>query len=169
MFKNPILRKVAYDSEKGALNYKGVRYLLIRPETLAGLQKAIEDAYGQQANDRVFKGGFEGGYLSARKYKEIHKFSDKEILDFMVEMGSQIGWGSFKLNHFDPAEKNLKITVENSPFAEAYGKSSRGVCHLIRGVISGTASVVFGQDCVASETSCLAKGDERCIFVAKAE
>ncbi|MFZ0448457.1 MAG: hypothetical protein WAL98_04380 [Desulfatiglandaceae bacterium] len=127
MPENPVLEEVTYDSEKGALNYKSVRYLLIRPETLAGIQKAIEDAYGHQANDKIFKGGFEGGYLSARKYKEINKFSHEEILDFMVEMGSQIGWGSFKLNHYDPVERSLKITVKNSPFAEAYGKSSGGV------------------------------------------
>ncbi len=169
MSENPILEEVAYDSEKGALNYKSVRYLLIRPETLTGMQKAIEDAYGQQAIDKIFEGGFEGGYLSARKYKEIHKFSHKEILDFMVEMGSQIGWGSFTLNQYDPSEKSLKITVKNSPFAESYGKSPRSVCHLIRGVVSGTASVVFGKNCIASEISCLAKGDRCCVFIAKAE
>jgi len=166
---NSILDEIVYDSEKGALNYKGVRYLLIRPETLAGLQKSMEKASGKQAKKIIFQGGFEGGYLSAKKYKEIHKFSHKEILDFMVAMGSQIGWGSFELNQYDPVERSLKITVEDSPFAEAYGKSSKGVCHLIRGVVSGTASVVFGQDCVASEISCFAKGDRCCVFIAKAE
>lgn len=169
MYHNSIIEELTYDAVKGTLKYKGVRYLLIRPETVAGIQKGIEEAYGEGGNEKIFRGGFEGGYLSARKYKEIHKFSNREILDFMVKMGNEIGWGSFKLELFDPSAKKIYIAVENSPFAEAYGKSSEGVCHLIRGVVSGMASVIFGQDCIASEVSCRAKGDDRCIFVVQAE
>lgn len=169
MSHNSILDELTYDATKGELNYKGVRYLLIRPETLVGMQKGIEDACGEGGNEKIFRGGFEGGYLSAKKFKEIHKFSNREILDFMINMGNEIGWGSFKLELFDPPAKKIRIAVENSPFAENYSKSSMGVCHLIRGVVSGMASVIFGQECIASEVSCRAKGDDKCLFVVQAE
>ena len=90
---NAILDEIVYNPDKGALHYKEVRYLLIRPETLAGMQKALERVSGTEANEIIFQGGFDGGYLSARKYREIYGFCDEEILDFMVRMGSQIGWG----------------------------------------------------------------------------
>jgi predicted hydrocarbon binding protein len=169
MSGNSILQEMVYDPAQGALNYKGVRYLLIRPETLAGIQKGILETCGKDGDEKLFGGGFEGGYLSAKKYKEIHQFSDREILEFMIAMGSEIGWGSFRLVLFDPSAKRIHIAVEHSPFAEAYGRSSGGVCHLIRGVVSGMASVVFGRKCIASETRCHSKGDDRCLFVVEAE
>lgn len=165
MSENSILEELIYDSEKGALHYKGVRYLLIRPETLAAMQKAMEDVCGKESDEIIFQGGFEGGYLSAKRYKEIHGFCDEEILDFMIRMGSQIGWGVFHLALFDQVENRICIEVENSAFAEAYGKSSGGVCHLIRGVVSGLATAIFEKNITASETSCTAKGDKKCSFV----
>ncbi len=165
MSDNPILDELVYDQSSGALLYKGVRYLLIRPETIAGFQKAIAESSGQEADGSFFEGGFTGGSLSAKKYKEIHNFSDREIIEFMMTMGSQIGWGHFSLKHYDPQVKLLRVSVAHSPFAEAHGKSSQGVCHLIRGVLAGMASILFGKDCISTEVECRAKGDKKCLFV----
>jgi predicted hydrocarbon binding protein/ActR/RegA family two-component response regulator len=165
MAENEILNEIEYDGQKGALHYKGVRYLLIRPETLAAMQKAMESVCGKEAGEIIFQGGFEGGLLSAKKYKELHEFSKEGILDFMVMMGSQLGWGAFHLSLFDPAAGRLTIEVGNSPFAAAYGEASEGVCHFIRGVVSGLATVILGKNITASETSCIARGDRKCSFV----
>jgi predicted hydrocarbon binding protein len=59
----------------------------------------------------------------------------------------------------------LVITVRNSPFAEAYGTSDKGVCHMIRGVMAGMAAGIFGSDINSEETLCVAKGDALCRFV----
>ena len=169
MCDNSILKELVYDPSSGSLTYKGVRYLLIRPETITGFQKAIRSESGTGTEDKLYLGGYTGGRLSAKKYKEIHGFSDAEILAFMMNMGAEIGWGHFTLDLYDTEEKVLRVTVRNSPFAESYGTSPDGVCHLIRGVLGGTASVLFGRDCGASEIRCLARGDENCVFVVKAE
>ncbi len=106
-----------------------------------------------------------GGYLSSKKYKEIFNFSDRQIIEFMTKMGTEIGWGCFTLNHYDATKKIIRITVGNSPFARSYGESSKGVCDLIRGVIGGMASIIFNQDCIASEVECISTGFEKCVFV----
>jgi predicted hydrocarbon binding protein len=147
------------------LTYKGVRYILIRPETIAGVQHALKAISPKDTRQAFFKGGFEGGFLSATKYKEMYDFSDVQIIEFMMQMGSEIGWGKFRSDHYRLDEKSLQVTVEKSPFSETYGKTSDGVCDLIRGVISGLASVLFSKDCVATETRCLARGDKNCVFV----
>ena len=82
-----------------------------------------------------------------------------------MDMGAQIGWGHFSLERHDPKLKILQVAVAHSPFAESYGKSSQGVCHLIRGVLAGMAATLFGKDCTSHEIECLARGDERCLFV----
>ena len=168
MSNNPIVDELVYDQSAGALTYKGVRYLLIRPETITGFQKALAANCGQDVDGSLFAGGYAGGSLSARKYKALHGFSDAEIIEFMMNMGNQIGWGNFSLVRYDPAAEHLCVAVKHSPFAQAFGESSQSVCHLIRGVLAGMASVLFGTECLADEVQCLAKGDEQCRFVVEA-
>jgi len=165
MSKNKIIDELVYDQSSGSLLYNGVRYLLIRPETIAGFQRALTERCDKEAEDRVVEGGYTGGSLSAKKYRDIHNFSDHEIIDFMMNMGNQIGWGHFSLDRYDPSAKHLCVSVKHSPFAQAYGASSHSVCHLIRGVLAGMATVLFAGDCTAQEVECQAKGDERCRFV----
>ena len=161
---NSIIDQLVYDSASGALAYKDIRYVLIRPETIVGFQKTIEKHSPQGARDALFQGGYQGGYLSAKKFKEMQNFSDTETIDFMMAMGAQIGWGHFDLIDYDLESRKLQIRVANSAFAEAYGDATEGVCHLINGVLSGLATVLFERDCKGSETECLAKGDKHCTF-----
>jgi predicted hydrocarbon binding protein len=169
MDKNSILDQLEYDPSSGALTYKGVRYILIRPETIAGFQHALEKINPKATRQAFFQGGFEGGFLSATKYQKMYKFTDLQILEFMMQMGTEIGWGKFRINHYSPDKKLLQVTVDKSPFSETYGKSSNGVCDLIRGVISGLASALFSKDCEATEISCIASGDKKCVFAIKTE
>jgi predicted hydrocarbon binding protein len=82
----------------------------------------------------------------------------------MMTMGAEIGWGNFQLIEYDFEIRKLQIRVKNSAFAEAYGDSAEAVCHLIRGVLSGLATVLFARNCIGSEIECLAKGDKHCVF-----
>jgi predicted hydrocarbon binding protein len=165
MSKNSILNHLEYDKTSGALTYKGVRYLLIRPETIITFQKEMETSLGEKTKQAFYEGGFSGGFLSSNKYKEIFKFSDRQIIEFMMEMGTEIGWGCFSLTHFDLEKKVLRVSVKNSPFVRSPGESSKGTCDLIRGVVGGMASVIFNQTCTASEVECISKGFDRCLFV----
>ncbi len=62
MTDNSVLSELTYSAERGALEFKGVRYLLIRPETLRSLHQAAEGELGApKAADLLFAGGFTGG------------------------------------------------------------------------------------------------------------
>jgi hypothetical protein len=162
--ENKILKDLCFAPEKGGLFYKEVRYLLIRPEVLVTFQKEIEKELGGRADRILFKSGFQGGSLSSKRYREVFNFSHEEIVRFMIEMGPQIGWGRFELERFDPGNKDFSVKVHHSPFAEAYGPSRIPVCHFIRGVLTGMASVVFDKESEVNENLCLAKGDPFCRF-----
>jgi len=162
--ENEILKDLQFNSIKGGLFYKEVRYLLIRPETLTTFQKVIEKELGEGASQILFQAGFQGGTLSSKRYREVFGLSDEEIIHFMIEMGPQIGWGRFELERFDPSEKILIVKVYHSPFSEAYGPSTTSVCHFIRGVLGGMASIIFRREVIARESACLSKGDAYCRF-----
>lgn len=165
---NDILEALEFDGERGAISFKGVRYLLIRPETLVEFQKGLEERLGKDAQEILYRGGFTGGRLSTKKYNETFGYGDDEIVQFMMSMGTQIGWGNFTLEEFSLEAKRLIVTVAGSPFAVAYGKSKGPVCHMIRGVMAGMGHVLFGQDVASVESHCLAKGDDICRFLIEA-
>jgi predicted hydrocarbon binding protein len=162
---NSILADLKFDAARGALLYNDVRYLLIRPETLIAFQKAAEEKLGAGADELLYAGGFTGGTLSAKKYREVFGLTDAQSVEFMTKMGTEIGWGKLQIAAFDAAKRELILIADSSPFAGAYGKSARGVCHLIRGVFAGLASGIFGCEVEAREEECLAMGHARCEFV----
>jgi predicted hydrocarbon binding protein len=164
MDENSIIDQLVYDSASGRLTYKDIRYVIIRPETIVGFQKTIEQHSRKDARDALFQGGYQGGYLSAKRFKEMQNLSDRQTIRFMMAMGAEIGWGQFELIEHDFKKLKLNVRVENSAFAEAYGDATEGVCHLINGVLSGLATVLFGRNCMGAETKCLAKGDKYCVF-----
>jgi predicted hydrocarbon binding protein len=168
---NAILENVQWCADSGAITFKDVRYMLIRPDTVVDLQKAVEAMVGpKKCAEAIMAGGYTGGSRSSRRYKEVFNYTDQEIVAFMCQMGGEIGWGRFSLIELDTMAKRLVIEVAGSPFAEAYvGDRSQAsefpVCHMIRGVLAGMAAGMFGEDVAAEEISCVAKGDPICHFV----
>lgn len=155
---NPVLAELAH--EPGRLSYRGGRYLLIRPETLAALQRAVEAAAGDRAAECFAAGGRAGGGRAASQLEG----APAERVTRLLAMGSAIGWGEFHLESLEPSR--LVVTVHRSPFAEAYGSSSAPVCHLTRGVLESLSASAFGAGWVVRETACAATGASLCRFEA---
>jgi predicted hydrocarbon binding protein len=165
--KNSILDNLEYDADEGRIAFKDVRYMVIRPDTVVDFQKAVEAEVGERVAEMMMAGGYTGGSRSSRRYKELFNYSDEETVAFMCKMGGEIGWGKFEVEKLDTDDKELIVVVRNSPFAEAYGPSDKGVCHMIRGVMAGMAAGIFSSEVSSEETLCRAKGDELCRFVLK--
>jgi predicted hydrocarbon binding protein len=162
---NSILDNVEYSEDDGAITFKDVRYMLIRPDTVVDFQKAVEAEVGDRTAEMMMAGGYTGGSRSSARYKEVFGYSDDEIVAFMCRMGREIGWGDFEVEAFDKEGRRLAVLVRNSAFAEAYGSADKGVCHMIRGVLAGMAAGIFGTRVHSEETHCRAKGDDHCRFV----
>ena len=163
---NSILDNVQWDADSGAITFKDVRYMLIRPDTVVDFQKTVEALVGpEKCAAAMMAGGYTGGSRSSKRYKEVFNYTDEEIVTFMCRMGGEIGWGKFNVVKLDVPGKELVVEVENSAFAAAYGQADRGVCHTIRGVLAGMAAGIFGGDVASEEPKCVAKGDPVCRFV----
>ena len=150
------------DDGHGGLLYRGSRFLLIRPETLMGAQRAVEEALGPGVGECFAAGGRVGG---ARATAAVAGEA-RERLDRLVKMGRELGWGEFGVESWSPVR--LVITVRHSPFAEAYGRSTGPVCHLIRGVLEAFAEQLLGRRMQVLEMTCEAAGATICRFEARA-
>lgn len=145
---------------RGGLSLGGARYLLIRPETLVALQKAVEAALGEGAAVCIAAGGRAGGARAAASLDG----AAPERVSRLLRIGGEIGWGEFALERLTATE--LAVSVRHSPVAEAYGYSAVPVCHLTRGVLESLAASIFGEPRAVVETACVAAGAPACRFVA---
>lgn len=146
---------------QGAVSLNGARYLLIRPETLAALQKAVEAALGPRAAECLASGGRAGGARATAGLEGTMEERARRL----AAMGGAIGWGRFALERL--AADSMVLTVRRSPFAEAYGPSTTPVCHLTRGVLESLATVTLGRPATVVETGCAAMGAAECRFEAR--
>ena len=133
-------------------------YILIRPETLAGMQKAVEAALGPAAAECIAAGGRVGGVRATAALGG----SPAERVERLLAQGATIGWGSFRLERLSGT--SLAVSVGDSPFARAYGGAGAPVCHLTRGVLEALAASVLERRAVVRETACAAAGAARCRF-----
>jgi predicted hydrocarbon binding protein len=145
---------------RGGLALGGARYLLIRPETLVALQKAVEAALCERAAACVATGGRAGGARAAASLDG----GAQERVSRLLRIGGEIGWGEFALERLTATE--LAVSVRHSPVAEAYGHSAVPVCHLTRGVLESLAASIFGGPRTVVETACVATGAPACRFEA---
>lgn len=164
MSNNGLLDSLVFSDDTGSIQFHGIRYMIIRPETICTLQKLVEEKLGAASADIFFKSGLTGGKMSTVKYMQLFSLSKEDAVQYMCDMGGQIGWGKFIVEEFDvPAEK-ISIRVLNSPFAAYYGGSEKSVCHFIRGIVAGIALGVFERPAEVAETLCLAKKDAYCRY-----
>ena len=151
-------RAIVDDDGAGRLTIGGARYLLIRPETLAALQKHVEAVAPEAAAECLAAGGRAGGARATRGLA-----GDVETrVRTLLEAGRAIGWGDFTLERL--VARELVVTVAHSPFAEAYGPAAAAVCHVTRGVLEALAACVLEQPLPVRETACRATGAPRCRF-----
>jgi predicted hydrocarbon binding protein len=151
---------LSHDGE-GRLFFHGSRYLLIRPETLAGVHHALETALGAQAGEYLRAGGRAGGNRATADPAG----APRERVERLLAIGGEIGWGVFSLDALGASE--LVVSVRHSPFAEAYGPAREPVCHLTRGVLEALAAQVLARPARVVETACVATGATTCRFEAR--
>ena len=144
-----LLRRLAHDG-RGGFRHGDSRFLLIRPETLVGVQQAVQRALGARA----------GG---ARALSSIAG-SAEERARGLTAMAADLGWGTLTVETLTPT--SLVVIGSNSPFPAAHAATGDPVCHLTRGVLEALAENLFGRRVPVHETHCEAAGAERCRFEA---
>lgn len=162
--------------EEGDIQISGVRYLLMRTESLSielheELRKTFGDAGARQIRYKLAKAC---GTRDAKMFAERLKVDDPTM---RLALGpvhfAHVGWAFVDIfKESAPQPNEDYFLVYDHPYSfEAASYLSNGiktdypVCHMNAGYSAGWCGYAFGIELKAEELTCRAKGDEKCIFV----
>lgn len=154
--------RLTLDPEAGAWLDQSRRYMLIRPEALMGIFKALPPLERERALAALEASVFEQGSDSARAYRAMGG-DGSSLLGVIEASAPELGWGRWRF-HLD--RSSLRLAVSNSPFAAGFGPSATPVCAAIAGMMRAVATLVFEVPAQSRETHCAAMGGDVCRFEA---
>lgn len=164
------------DPEHGEIQISGVRYLLVRTDSLAiELQEELRKTFGEAGARQVrYKLAKACGMRDAKMFQARLKVDDPNM---KLALGpvhfAHVGWAFvdiFKESAPQPNE-NYFLAYEH-PYsfeADAYisnkVQTQHPVCYMNAGYSCGWCQVSYGVELRAEELTCRAKGDPKCVFV----
>lgn len=161
-----VVENLKHDPNEGTINYKDIRYCLMRPETIGELYRQIEERHGDSCRGVFFQAGYRGVSLSMQAYAKAGMLPPgEELLAFMAKMAGQVGWGKVENISLDNHHRKIVFEVRNSVFAQDHTGREHPVCDSIRGAFTAIAEAVWLTPASAEEVACTAMGHDRCRFV----
>jgi hypothetical protein len=167
-----MLQKLAFfrnlSLEEGIMSVYGSRIQILPSEMLAGFiyyghnsQECAKAQYRAAKNSTI-------EYIE--KMAKPEEAPEGKQIRFAYELLNELGWGKSSIKSHDIERGRAVIEVDGSSvgstYLKSFGKSEKAVCHLHRGGIAGGAIALSGKkDVIALEMECIAKGDEKCVFV----
>ena len=162
---NQLLDSLIYTPEEGKLSLQAARYLLIRPDVLVDIQKALETHIPKDAATVLAEASQNDGVTMAGRLREVFSYSVEQVLSSFAFMLGEAGWGVTTVEMLNVENWELVLKVQDSPFAEIYGPSVNPVCHILSGIFQGVGTAIFDRDVDGQEIQCFARGDDVCRFV----
>lgn len=166
-----------FDLDSGRITLGDDRMLIMRQESFAVLRKLLTEQVGGQLTMAVLSQfGYrcgEGDHESlTRRYQwdtEMDEFSAGPVMhthEGIVHVEPTMVDMDRKGGHFHMTGI-WRNSYEAENYLKLYGPSKEPVCHSLAGYASGWCSAFMGKSCVAIETKCAGRGDERCEFEIK--
>lgn len=166
--------------ENGSILLNNRRVAMMPIGVILYLHSSLSEKYGEDVADgMIFESGRFQTASGSGKYmknkENLGKLYNKlprtghPSLEMARDILMFAGWGDHRSEHAAPDGSELVIRTFNSPLAEEYlatvGKSSKPVCHYLRGLLAGSAEGVFNCEYEVEETSCRATGlSDSCVF-----
>jgi predicted hydrocarbon binding protein len=162
--------------EKGHISISGVRYLLVRTESLSfelheELRKSFGDAGARQIRYKLARA------LGIRDARMFHKRLGVTEPAMKLALGpvhfAHVGWAFVDIYpESRPVPDDSYFLAYSHPYsfeADAYiengSRCKHAACFMNAGYSSGWCEVSFGLELAAEEITCRAMGHEQCVFV----
>ncbi len=95
-------------------------------------------------------------------------FGGEKLVNFLERFFVASGWGNIKNVDLDFKAKKAIVSVSNNPLAgRLHKRVSMPADHILRGIIAGIFSAVFGESVDCVEIHCIALGEADCEFIVK--
>lgn len=151
--------RIRLDRATGALSDGSTRYVMIRAD---GLMGAFIGTAARGSLTALRESVYRHGRKSLMHYQSEHGSDPAVLMATAAHMAATLGWGVWVFSRPGPTE--LKLTVHNSPFAEAVGASEVPLCAPILGMTRAVGELVLGGAVDARERECAACGAVNCEF-----
>lgn len=164
-----IVSRMALDAVGGVLRIQGTRFTVLRPVVLVNIQKQLEQTVGASTKGLLYLAGersAESGFDVSANLAGTARGEPLTIDTFqsIANVLALLGFGRFGIQSFNKGEDRIIVTLENSPFAEAYGPSAKPVCHMPAGYLAGIGRRLLAREILCEEIACKAQGKPRCEF-----
>jgi PAS domain S-box-containing protein len=158
----------------GWWDWNGSRVCLFNIDAeLSALHWAFFDEVGTGAAHFLYLAGLRAAVALVSSLNP--RRDSNSFLETALESLRERGYGSFRVVHNDPVSDVIDIaaydTLEAWAFLRRQNIASAPVCNYTRGLLAGIACIAHEpvgsptHNIVAWETSCLAAGHDRCLFV----
>ncbi len=164
------------DPAQGDIRISGVRYLLMRTDSLAiELHEELRKTFGEAGARQIrYKMAKACGIRDAKMFAERLKVEDPTM---RLALGpvhfAHVGWASVEIFPESAPQPNEDyflaydhpFSFEAAAFIDNDMKSEQPVCVMNSGYSAGWCEISFGIELKAEELTCRARGDDQCIFV----
>jgi uncharacterized protein len=162
--------------ERGDLQVSGVRYLMMRTDSLAiELHEELKKTFGEHGARQIrYRLAKACGMRDAKMFHERLGVTDPAM---KLALGpvhfAHVGWANvdiFPESAPQPTEDcflayDHPYSFESAAFQAQGIQATAPVCVMNAGYSAGWCEVSFGVELKAEEITCRAHGDERCVFV----
>lgn len=160
-------------NEEGILFYFGAPTMLLNIRSIVSLQRDLEEK--EVAEETLRDMGRRQTRRAMKRYEDRYNFDEmarNEIMSFVDDLTDVLALGEFEMHNLDPKDEGFHAVVNNSnPIAriyrKEYGEAEESKDYFLQGLFEAGLSSVREEDFKVEEKECMAKGDERCLFVFK--
>ena len=161
-------RNVSY-LEGGAISIYNMEYLITPLNTYILLFKELEKNLEINEYRELMKNfGKSIGYEITNFFKSEYDLEGNELLERSLNYFLIRGWGKLIKKEGSLESGRIQLSFF-STLAHNYGKADHPVCVMGEGIFSAMLEGVTGDKWTCRETSCVAIGDEMCVFEARVE
>ncbi|SFK26393.1 4-vinyl reductase [Celeribacter neptunius] len=160
-------QRLSITPKKGEMRDGAIRYLMMRPDVLMGMFARLDGHTRSEALAALTASVAENGGKSVKAYRDSGATDPGAMMQTIADTSAELGWGIWSFDTIGP--DRIEVSVENSPFAVAFGVSDRPICAPIKGMLSAIGPLLL--DCATvevTEITCHAEiGGGPCRFTLK--
>jgi len=142
----------------------GDRAIMLRTEFFTAMKEEIRRHFETGADVVLYEMGYHHGVPTWRNLMKGYKVATLDDLEEVLAIYNANGWGTPEVLSFDLDAKTAVVALRDN--FECYQRKGEtlGGSNFVRGHLNGFFEVLFGGKVQVEETSCLARGDGRCVF-----
>lgn len=134
-------------------------------KNLTIISKNMYDRFGTDYFLEEYRSSKIYGHIFCSQLKRFGKFK-KFIAPLLSLTVKRFGYGTIEGDVLDYKNNKYRFYFYDAPtgrdFSKLYGESKIPVDYMVTGLVAGSAEQLLGTKMVGVETTCLAKGDNRC-------